>query len=88
MMSLTDSRATRVLGSASGSKTDSRTARKFEVGELVLVSHGEALKKGRIWPGFQSLLYGTCQIVAASHLRYELVPSTGKSTKKAVQRGG
>lgn len=72
-MSLTGSRAPRGLQSASGSKTYSTTAQRIEIGVLVLVAHGEALKNGSIWSYFNSIFCGSCRIVAASHPRYEQV---------------
>lgn len=83
-MSLIGNRENRALRGACGLKTDSMSVRKFEDGELVLVAHGETLKKGGIWPVFQPILYGPCLIVAAIHPRYELVSSTGKSTRRPV----
>lgn len=72
----------RDLRSESGSKVGRRIARKIEVGELVLVAHDEALRKGGIWSAFQSILHGPCGIFVARNPRYEQVSSTGKSTRK------
>lgn len=80
-MSLICSQATQTLRCAIERETDSRIVLKFDVGELVLVFLGELLKKDGIWPAFQSIFYGPCRIVGASHPRYELIWSTDKCTR-------
>lgn len=77
-------RATRALRASGGARGEERAARKFVVGDLVLVAHGEYLAKGVLKPAFKSAFYGPCQVVAAHHPRYELVSSTGRRTRKWI----
>lgn len=51
---------------------------------MVLVTHGEALRKSAMWPALRSLFYGPCKVVKARHPRYQLVSSTGKYTLKPI----
>lgn len=57
---------------------------EFEVGVEVLAAHGAAFNKGRMWPAFDSYFCEPRRMNKANHSRYELWPSTGRVTRKAI----
>lgn len=58
--------------------------REFEVGELVLVAHGQAMSSTVKWPTFKSAYYGPCRIIKCDHPRYTLVSPNCRHSRQAV----
>ena len=57
---------------------------KYQVGDKVLVAHGQAVASPATWPSFKSKYYGPCTVMNSKHPYYELKSQTGRHTREGI----